>query len=740
MSGFPRPALSSRFWRRARANSDPAKLDVGAGDRPSIRPSPHPWRERLRRWAITGGFGALGLICAAATADRVAPPKLARAEDRSIVVADASGAMLRPFLASDGIWRLPVDETAVDPLFLKLLFAYEDQRFEGHPGVDALAIGRAAWQLLSNMRVVSGASTLTMQVARLLEPRPRNLGSKAIEAMRALQLEAHYSKDEILRLYLTLAPYGGNLEGVRAASLAYFGKEPKHLSLSEAALLVALPQSPERQRPDRAPKEARAGRDKVLTRLAERGVIEWDAANEAMSDDVPNARRKFPFHAPHLSERLAAQKDAEDVILTTIDGKSQDALERLAKTERAYFKDSADIAVVVVDNRDHGVVAHLGSSDYWGQFGQIDLTQAVRSPGSTLKPFIYGVAFDDLAIHPMTLIDDKPMIFGDYAPRNFDRGFQGTVTFKMALQESLNVPAVSLLDKIGPVRLAAMMRNAGAKLTFARSWTVPSLPMALGGVGITLSDLTMLYSAIPDKGTATTLRVRKSDPQAAGVRMFGETAAWYLKDILAGSPLPDGWAMGRGIERRRRVAFKTGTSYGHRDAWSVGFTDRYTVGVWVGRADGSTRPGRFGRNEAAPLLLKVFDLLPPETRTIAPPPVDVIVVNRTEELPRAMQRFRPREVAALPGMKHMPGPPTIMFPPNGATVGLPQEGQSDPVVLRAEGGTSPLRWIVDGEILPETPRYEQTYLSPKSEGFSRITVVDADGRAATSIVRFKRDQ
>ena len=693
----------------------------------------------MRRWGIVGGFTALGLGGAALTADRVAPPQLGRADDRSIVVADASGEMLRPFLAGDGSWRLPIETDAVDPLFLKLLLAYEDQRFADHPGVDALAAGRAAWQLLSNMRVVSGASTLTMQVARLLEPRPRTLSSKAIEAFRAVQLESRFNKDEILRLYLTLAPYGGNLEGVRAATLAYFGKEPRHLTLSEAALLVALPQSPERQRPDRFPDVAKAGRDKVLNCLAERGVITWDAANEALGDEVPKARHKFPFHAPHLAERLVRDPRGQDVIVTTIDVKSQAAIERLAKAERAFFSDGADIAVVVLDNRDRSLVAHLGSSDYWGPFGQIDLSRATRSPGSALKPFIYGVAFDDLAIHPMTLIDDKPMIFGDYAPRNFDRGFQGTVTFRMALQESLNVPAVALLDKIGPVRLAAMLRNAGAKLTFARSWMVPSLPMALGGVGITLSDLTMLYSAIPNGGMAQLLRERKDDPQSGGLRLFGDTAAYYLTDTLVGSPLPNGWAMGRGIERRRRVAFKTGTSYGYRDAWSIGYSQRYTVGIWVGRADGSTRPGRFGRNEAAPLLLKIFDLLPPEIQRVAPPPVDVISVNRTDELPRAMQRFRPREVMAPPGIKHLPGPPTIMFPPDGAVVGLPQESQDPPIVLRAEGGTSPLRWIVDGEILPETKRYEQTYLAPKSEGFSRITVVDADGRAATSTVRFKKN-
>lgn len=694
-------------------------------------------RARLVPRLIVGGFAAGALALALMTADRIVPPALQRAEMQSVVVADAQGEMLRPFLSSDSKWRLPTALSEIDPLYLRLLVAAEDQRFETHPGFDAIAAGRAVWQLLANMRVVSGASTLTMQVARLLEPRPRTLPSKLIEIARALQLEAHFSKDAILRLYATLAPFGGNLEGVRAASLAYFGKEPAHLRLSEAALLVALPQSPERLRPDRFPDAAKAARDRLLDRLTARGAIAAEAAEDAKQEDVPRARLAFPFHAPHLAEQLARGAAPGATVIASVDGPLQVALERLAERERDHAPGGASFAVFAVENASGRVIAHLGSANYWGQHGQIDLTRALRSPGSALKPFVYGLGFDDLPLHPETLIDDEPMVFGDYAPRNFDRGFQGTITIRRALQDSLNVPAVALLDRIGPVRLAASLRHAGAHLAFPRAFDVPSLPMALGGVGISLRDLTMLYTAIPNAGRVKPLQATRDGAAGEGYLLFRPAAAWYLNDILQGSPLPDGWAMGRGIERARRIGFKTGTSYGYRDAWSVGFSGGYTVGVWVGRPDGSTRPGHFGRNEAAPLLLKVFELLPAETPRLVPPPSDVMEVAKADDLPLAMQRFRPPDSTEVSGVARKIEPPRIAFPPDGATV--PVDVAAPEIFLSATGGRAPLRWIINGEILPEAALYEQVFYAPHSLGFSRVTVVDAEGRSATSVVRFTRD-
>ena len=678
---------------------------------------------------------AIGVTATAAllfAADVIFPPDFTRAHQRSTVVLASDGTMLRGFLTPDDKWRLPVPLKDVDRRYVELLLAYEDSRFGDHAGVDFIAISRAGWQAISNMGVVSGASTLTMQVARMLEPIPRSLGGKMIQAARALQIERRMSKDEILDTYLTLAPFGGNIEGVRAASLAYFGKEPKRLTLSEIAMLVALPQSPERNRPDRFPMRAKASRDKVLRILAEKGAITWQDANEAMGDPVPTARLKLPFSAPHLAEEARRERPDTAEVRTTIDARIQTALERLLDDQRRTLG-QGDMAVVVIENASMKTVAYAGSTDFWGEKGQIDLARSARSPGSALKPFIYGIAFDDLLLHPETLIDDKPISFGAYAPRNFDRGFQGTVSVRDALHMSLNVPAVAVLDRIGPVRLSSVMQQGGARLSWSTKLAGPSLPMALGGVGITLEDLTMLYAGIANGGVARPL-LRYAD-QAPGEphRLFGPVAAWYLYDVLRGSPLPDGWAMGRGIDRGREVAFKTGTSYGFRDAWTVGWSARYTVGVWSGRADGSTRPGEMGRNAAAPVMLRVFELLPAEHGGL-PPPEGVIVAPNAEHLPPALQRFSPRRMVA--GLARAVPPPVIAFPPDGAVVEL---NDADPaLILRADGGAKPLRWVVDGTPLPAAPGWGQTEWTPTGEGFSRVTVIDAEGRSATSNIRLKR--
>jgi penicillin-binding protein 1C len=411
-------------------------------------------------------------------------------------------------------------------------------------------------------------------------------------------------------------------------------------------------------------------------------------------------------------------------------------LEDLAHRERSYFDDDANIAVVVVENASRNVVAYLGGANFWSNAGQVDLAKASRSPGSTLKPFIYGIAFDELIVHPHTLIDDKPTMFGDYEPRNFDRGFQGTVTVASALQQSLNVPAVALLERVGPVRLASAMRNAGAELQFPKKGAIPSLPLALGGVGISLRDLTMLYASIPTGGAVHTLTYRADETGGETHRLFGPAAAWYLNDVLKGANLPDGWSMGQGIERPREVAFKTGTSYGYRDAWSLGFSKRYTVGIWVGRADGSTRPGHIGRNDAAPLLLKVFDLLPAEEKSVTPPPDGAFVVQNAEQLPRALQRFR-QSAKLVAGLKRVQ-PPRIAFPPNGAVVSLDNPKKPQALPLKANGGRAPLRWVINGlPLASESLLGADTWWTPEGEGFARITVVDADGRSDTSQIRLK---
>lgn len=685
---------------------------------------------------IIVGFAVIGVCFAIAALDRIFPIERSRIDDRSVIVTSANGTLLRAFASKDGRWRLPVKPAEVDQRYIEMLLAWEDKRFNEHPGVDPLAVFRSLYQLSAHARVISGASTISMQVARLMEPRERTLSAKVIQVARALQLDWHLSKDQILEHYLTLAPYGGNLEGVRAASFAWFGKEPRNLTVGEAALLVCLPQSPERRRPDRFPDNTKKARDRVIRTLAERGILSERDAMEAMEEPVPTRRLRFPFHAPHLAQNLfAANATGNPVIATTIKSDIQIKLEDMARRERAYFDDDANMAAIVVENSSRNIIAYLGGANFWSQAGQIDLAVASRSPGSTLKPFIYGIAFDEFIVHPQTLIDDKPTAFGDYEPRNFDRGFQGTVSISTALQMSLNVPAVALLDRIGPLRFAASLRNAGATLHFPTKGALPSLPIALGGVGITLRDLTMLYTAIPNGGLASSLNVQPTEGAPVTERIFGEAPAWYLFEILKEANLPDGWSMGQGIERARQVAFKTGTSYGYRDAWSVGFSKKYTVGIWVGRADGSTRPGHIGRNEAAPILLKAFDLLPPEGRAPPTPPTDSYWVQNAEQLPTALQRFRSNNRLAA-GLKRIQ-PPRISFPPNGATVSISDLKKPEALPLKAQGGRAPLQWVVNGAPL----RVEDNgWWTPDAEGFAQITVVDADGRSDTSQIRLKAEK
>jgi penicillin-binding protein 1C len=683
-------------------------------------------------------FAVFGVSCALATADVANPPDMTRVINVSPEVVDHDGVLLRAFLTTDGYWRMKTGVRDVSPRYLALLKSYEDKRFDEHWGIDPMATLRAGLQFVSAGHVVSGGSTLTMQVARLLEPpRSRGIFTKLFQMMRAVQLEERYSKDEILSFYLTLAPFGGNLEGVRAASLSYFGKDPSRIDLSEAALLVALPQSPVKQRPDRHAIRAAKGRDKVLARMVTEGVITQSDADIARREGVPFARQAMPLSAPHLASRLHSRiQDAR--IVTTLDASLQAAIERMALQEAPYFGDGAALSIVVVENRTRNVLAYLGGVNYWGRSGQVDLAQRSRSPGSALKPFIYGLAFDNLYLHPATMMTDAPTTFGDYAPKDFDGSFQGAVTARDALRMSLNVPAVMVLDRVGPLAFTITLQNAGARLAFPAGGAAPTLPVALGGLGISLADITMLYSGIANGGQARALRLIAGAPDAPNHRLFGPVAAFYLKQILRGVALPDGWAMGQGLAGQRAVAFKTGTSYGYRDAWSVGFSNDYTVGVWVGQADGSPRPGHVGRDAAAPILLKTFELLPVDTRADPPPPSGALLTTATDQLPASMRIFR-RETANAPPQQTVVPPPTISFPPNGTVVPLPASSAKDQsIVLKADGGRAPLTWLVNGQLIGNFDRFQPVLYTPDGEGIARITVVDAQGRSDSSQVRFKK--
>ncbi len=681
---------------------------------------------RRRRWRAAAV--ALFLLTASLMAAFFAlpPPPLDRGRDVSALALAADGSILRGFLSADDKWRLPVEPAAVDPLYRHMLIAAEDGRFASHPGVDPIAALRALGQLAWRGHIVSGASTLTMQVVRLLEPHPRSLAAKLGEMAQALALERRLSKDEILDLYLTLAPFGGNLEGVRAASLAYFAKEPAHLTAAEAALLVALPRSPERLRPDRHPAAARAARDRVLARMAQAGVIAPETLAEARAAPVPQRRLPLPFHAPHLARALRDEAPQAPVLRTTIDPLLQQQVEALLQREVGSLDPQATFAAIIVQNRSRAVLAYVGNADFasTARHGTLDMARAVRSPGSALKPFIYAMAFDRLLIHPETVLEDRPRHFGDYAPTDFDGRFEGEVTAREALQYSLNVPAVAVLDRLGPGRFVAALAAAGVELRLPGAAAEPGLAVALGGAGVTLTDLARLYAALSNGGRAAALRRRPDDPEPPGTAIFGPLAAWYVNGILAGAPPPPG-VLPAETRRGRRLAFKTGTSYGYRDAWAVGYDAEFTIGVWAGRPDGAPMPGRSGRLTAAPVLFKIADLLgPARPENSAPPPAGALLVRR-RDLPPRLRRLDP-------GLSAQPlSAPKIVYPPDGALI----EWRGEEVPLEAAGGRPPLRWLVDGRPLPLAPPRRPLYWRPEGVGFSELTVIDAAGRSARSTVR-----
>jgi penicillin-binding protein 1C len=661
------------------------------------------------------------------------PLPLAKAREISTTIVDRNGKLLRAYAMVDGRWRLPVSARAdVDPTYLNVLLGFEDQRFYDHHGVDPLALARAIFQLATRGQIVSGGSTITMQLARLMEPRrERSLYAKVRQIVRAVELERQLSKQEILDLYLALAPYGGNLEGIRSASIAYFGKEPKRLTLAEAALLAALPQSPETRRLDRYPDAARGARDRVLDRMVEEKRITGDDAAQAKAVAVSRMRKSIPILAPHASDQAAAIMKDAPVVRLTLDSRLQKVLEPLAHDRAIALGPNVSVAIMVVDNESGDVLAHVGSADYfdYSRAGQVDMTRAVRSPGSTLKPFIYGLAFEDGFVHPESLIDDRPIRFGSYAPENFDQTFQGTVPVRKALQLSLNVPAIALLDRVGASRLASRLRQAGANLVLPKD-EAPGLAMGLGGVGVTLQDLALLYAGLPRLGTTRRLReiMRDDGDERDPLRLLDQVAAWQVGSVLLGTPPPENAVAGR-------IAFKTGTSYGYRDAWSVGFDGHITIGVWVGRPDGAPVPGLIGRVAAAPILFDAFARTGKLPAALPKPPKGALVASNAK-LPLPLRRFRPfGELVRAAGDQAL----HIQFPQNGSRIELDRSAgaETSSVPVKVAGGVLPMTMLVNGMAVGQIDGRRQRLIDPPGPGFARLTVIDAAGAADTVVVRIQ---
>ncbi len=631
--------------------------------------------------------------------------------ETSVEMRDRNGDLLRAFPVADGIWRM--QHGPVDPGFVNMLIRYEDKRFRAHSGIDPLAMARAGAQSLWNGRPVSGGSTLTMQVARLIEDGPTGRWSGKLRQIRvALALEQRLNKDQILSLYLTHAPYGGNLEGVRAGSRAWFGKDPSRLTPAQAALLIALPQSPEARRPDRNLQAGRKARDRVLQRLHRNGHLSRPEMQSAMADPVPTRMRPFPQLAPHLTDRARAglpEALAQDL---TLDGALQAKLEPLIAQAAKRAGPRVSGAMIVADHETGAILASVGSAGYQdARQGFVDMTQALRSPGSTLKPLIYGLAFDQGLAHPETLISDSPVMFGRYAPRNFDGVFRGDVRIRDALQLSLNIPVVRLTQELGPARVMDALQRANTEPRL--NGGAPGLAISLGGIGLSLHDLVQLFAVVAAGGQGPVLHYRALDGDADTRRVLSEPAAWQVGNILTGLTPPSGAQSGV-------LAYKTGTSYGHRDAWAIGYDGRHVIGVWLGRADGTPVPGAFGGALAAPVLFEAFGLLKPKFTPMPPPPPSTLLVGAAQ-LPQPLRRFRPRQAA----FEADPSAPQLLFPPKDAL--LETNGAS--LTLKLRGGTGPFSVLSDGVPVVTGQHHREFEIPNPGPGHTALVVVDALGKS-----------
>ena len=655
-------------------------------------------------------------------------PNLQRYEDLSRMVVAVDESILRVFTSNDEMWRLPTRLEDVDPRYIEFLIAYEDKRFWSHVGVDPMAVARAIGQWFSAGKVVSGASTITMQVARLLEPRPRTLLSKGIELARAFQLEMRFSKKDILSIYLTLAPFGGNIEGVRAASLAYFNKLPRMLTTAEAALLVALPQSPSKNRPDRNQNNARIARARVLGRLQSAGAVSSLEAEEAEAVPIEAKRYQFPFIAPHLARRLHYRNPNQKVIRTHIIPDFQVSAQGIVSETVRQTEPGINAAAIIIENKTANILAYVASNGFFdaSRSGQVDYIQAVRSPGSALKPFIYAMAFNEGIAHPETLLADRKKRFGGYRPTNFNGSSHGLITARYALQASLNVPAVTLLNEVGPRRFLSHLTNVGVRPLIRDAGKSPGLAVALGGVGISLEQLAELYGALARGGTFKNLSFTKNASSEQDVTFFDKKPTAFVTDILKGTPRPQGRYR---RSRNRKIAFKTGTSSSYRDVLALGFDNTYTVGVWIGHPEAKPMTGKTGIRSAAPVLFHIFDFLPvgSEEKTT---PLAIASMNKAPKNLRTLINSGEKSTTTNSTLF------SISFPVDGSKIPFQQRNSGSATVypIKMRDGKRPFSVFVNGKPIRSRNLARSVAWAPQDPGFYSIMALDRVGNVAVSNV------
>ncbi len=557
----------------------------------------------------------------------------------SVIVFDRNGKILRGFTTPDQMWRMPVDIDDVSPKLKMAVINYEDRWFRYHLGINPISIFRALITNIKAGKIVCGGSTITMQVARMMEPKPRTIKSKLIEMIRAFQLELSFSKDEILGFYFNLAPYGGNIVGSASASYFYFNKDQKNLSLGEASLLAAIPNSPTILRPDRTINNKpntfllTQARGKVLSRLLKNRKISQQEYDEAINEPIPNERYSLPFYAPQLTLKLKNMYPNVSKIMSTIDVNIQilarDTLRRHLGPLKVHGITNG--AVVVMDTKTHEVLAMVSSVDFFdtSSDGQVNGAMSPRSPGSALKPFVYALALDRGIISPQTILADVPVNYSGYKPENYDEKYRGFVSAKEALRHSLNIPAINLSAKLGEDGLYEFLKNAGIT-TLTKPKEYYGLSLALGGCEVTLLELTNLYAGLADMGNFSPYRLiiedvknehklrffaRSGDiipphlDKNISKRLLREGTAYILTEMLTEVERPDLPTCWESAINLPKVAWKTGTSYGHKDAWSIGYTPQFTIGVWVGNFNGVGVPALVGSECAAPILFDLFNAL-----------------------------------------------------------------------------------------------------------------------------------
>lgn len=756
----------------------------------------------------------------------------------SPVLLDNRGSLIHARLSSDGEWCLPVPLTEMGAWLPKILVEVEDKRFYAHPGVDVLALGRALGQNLLSGRVVSGASTITSQLVRLSEPRQRTIGVKILEFAGAVKLERHLTKEQILELYLNRAPFGGPIRGVEAAARQYFGKRAKELSLGEAALLIGLLKGPTAYRPDRNPKAALARRQKIIRQAALSTDFPPDLTRLALEEPLPRFRPVMPARAWHFADiafqtlPVDGERKMGGVVRSTLDSRIQHLLERTLEETLAGLSPEVTAAAVVVDNRTASVVAYVGNArfDPAGSREWVDCAKAPRSPGSTLKPFVYLAALEKGHIIPTSLLADTPMQLGGEAPRNFDRTYRGPVTAAQALADSLNTPAVRVLRMVGLRAALRMFHEAGFTLLDRINHDYGD-SLVLGAGEVSLMELARAYTALANLGVDRPLFMARSPhdlraegrvpleaygssleapspggedgPATLSARFFGP------RPTFGGEwgPVPSGFASGEDILRgnpeqrlyteaasfliadilkdpgrlpfivqllqardRAPIAFKTGTSYGLRDAWTAAYTPAHTLVVWFGRANGGADANLLGISLAAPVALRVLRGLNPDRPVedswyIPPPTVErVAVCGLSGAAPSPfcpvtrMAWHIPSVWRTVPCSLHVmkDGKPSLAWPPEFEDYRRKRLAREDlsraisivsprphaqylltpgaplqPLPLRAEGVAYPVHWYDNGAYLGEQPDEDDPVYFTLTPGDHHLSALDARDRTTS---------